>query len=290
MYSTILVPIDESGGAEEAVSRAFELAQRFGAAVHVLYVVDTGTEPTGLGDQQRDEVRQPAEKQGRQVTTRVHERATERGLEATRAVREGAPYRTILEYADEHGVDLITMGTHGRTGPDRVRLGSTAERVIARADVPVLTVRSTERELDVDAVDYDRVVIPTDGSDAAERAAQQGLEIAESYGASVYVPYVIDTASHDLEDTSRSMVGLLKEGGQNAVEAIAEDARERGLSVKTDILRGVPDEELVEYADGLEGDLVAMGTRGRGGASGDLLGSTTARVLQGSNRPILTVR
>ncbi|WP_306061245.1 universal stress protein [Natronococcus wangiae] len=106
LYSTILVPIDGSGGAEGVVSRAFDFARTFGAAVHVLYVIDTGAEPTGLGDQQRDEFRRPSEKRGRWVTARVHERATELDLEATRAVHEGVPYRTILEYADEHGVDL----------------------------------------------------------------------------------------------------------------------------------------------------------------------------------------
>jgi nucleotide-binding universal stress UspA family protein len=290
MYSTILVPIDGSDGAENAVNRALEFARAFDADVHLLYVVDTGSEPTGLGDQQRDELRQPSEKQGRQATAQARDRATELGLEATRAVEEGLPSQVVLEYADDHGAELIVMGTHGRTGPDLVRLGSTTERVITRADVPVVAVRLAERETDPDDIEYDRIVIPTDGSDAAERAVERGLDLAESYGASVYVPYVIDTTMYDLEETTRSMVGLLKEGGQNAIEAVADDAQDRGLSVKTDVLRGVPDEEIVEYADGLEGDLIAMGTRGRGGASGDLLGSTTARVLRRTPCPVLTVR
>ncbi|ELY54427.1 UspA domain-containing protein [Natronococcus amylolyticus DSM 10524] len=289
MYSTILLPIDDGGDADGVIDRTLEFARRFDATVHVLSVVETGAEPVGLDQQARDELRGRAEKRGRQATARVQERAAELDVETTRAVREGTPHELVLEYAENEGVDLIVMGTRTRDGPS-VGLGSTTERVVARADRPVIAVRLENDTPGVDEISYDRVVIPTDGSDAAERAAERGLEFAEACGASVYVPYVVDTTSYDLEETSRSMVGLLKQGGQNAVEGVAEDARERGLSVKTDVLRGVPDEELLEYADGLEGDLIAMGTRGRGGATGDLLGSTTDRVLRRAHCPVLTVR
>ena len=73
---------------------------------------------------------------------RFVERAREAGLTATTAVQQGSPARTLLEYADEQGVDLLAMGTHGRTGPRRLVLGSVTERVVRHADVPVLAVRS----------------------------------------------------------------------------------------------------------------------------------------------------
>ena len=290
MYDTILVPSDGSSGAENAVPRALDFARTFGASIHVLSVVDTGSEPAGLDRDEHDELRQPSEKRGRQATARVHEQATDIGLEATRTVRDGIPHRTILEYADEHGVDLIVMGTHGRTGPELVRLGSTTERVSSLADAPVLAVPLTDGDrIDADAIGYDRVVIATDGSDAAERAAQRGFDVAASYGSDVYAIYVIDTTTYDLEDAPRSIIGLLKEGGQHAVDELSTAGRDRDLSVQTDVLRGVPDEEIAEYTEGIGGDLLVMGTRGRGGATGDLLGSTVARVLQRTTRPILTV-
>lgn len=69
------------------------------------------------------------------------------------------PYRFILDYADEHGVDLIVMGTHGRTGPERVALGSTPERVITLADSPVLAVPLTDEDgADIDSIEYARVL------------------------------------------------------------------------------------------------------------------------------------
>jgi nucleotide-binding universal stress UspA family protein len=61
-------------------------------------------------------------------------------------LRQGAPHTTILEYADEADVDLIVMGTHGRSGIHRYLLGSVTERVVRTADAPVLTVRMEREE------------------------------------------------------------------------------------------------------------------------------------------------
>ena len=290
MFTTILVPTDGSAGADVSIDHALELGQTYGATMHALYVVDTGAEPTGLAGDDRDALYAPSERAGREATIQITDQAEAHDLQAAREVREGVPHRTILEYADEQAVDMIVMGTHGRTGADRARLGSTTERVLALADVPVLSVRATD-DGDTPAASgpYDRIVIPTDGSDAAERAAESALEIAEKYDADVHTVYVVDTTTYDLEDSPRSIIGLLKEGGQNATETIAEMARDRDLDATTEVRRGVPAEELLEYVSSVDVDLIAMGTRGRAVGSGRLLGSTTARVVRRSPVPVLTV-
>ncbi len=291
MFTTILVPTDGSAGADASIGHALELGQTYEATMHALYVVDTSAEPMELAADERDELYAPSERAGREATIRITDQAEAHDLQAARAVREGVPHRTILEYADEQAVDMIVMGTHGRTGADRVRLGSTTERVLALADVPVLSVRLPDDGGDAPAAGgpYDRIVIPTDGSDAAERAAENALEIAEKYDADVHAVYVVDTTTYNLEDSPRSIVGLLKEGGQNATEAVAEMARDRDLDATTEVRRGVPAEELLEYVSSVDVDLIAMGTRGRAVGSGRLLGSTTARVVRRSPVPVLTV-
>ena len=290
MFRSVLVPTDGSAGAEATIDHAIGLTRRGDGAVHALYVVDIGSEPAGLASDEREELYAPSERRGREATIRVTDRAEQQGLDAAREVREGVPHRAILEYVDEHDVDLVVMGTHGRTGADRSRLGSTTERVIALADVPVVSVRLTE---DDDSVPpdgrYDRIVIPTDGSDHAERAAETALEVAQRYDADVHTVYVVDSTTYDLEDAPRSIVGLLKEGGRNATEAVADLARERDLDVTTSLRRGKPAAELLEYASNVDADLVAMGTRGEAVGSGRLLGSTTARVVRRSPVPVLTV-
>ncbi|MDQ2054502.1 MULTISPECIES: universal stress protein [unclassified Halobellus] len=288
MYDDILIPTDGSTGAENAIARALDLARTSEATVHILHAVDTGAEPAGLEAAAREKLRGRVEKRGRDAAVRIQERADDLGLETVRVVETGRPHRVIRHYVDENGIDLVVMGTHGRAGAERSRLGSTTERVVTAASVPVMAVRlSGEPAPESGYTMYDHVVIPTDGSDAAERAAEHGLGIAERYGADVHVVYVVDTTTYDFDDVPQSIVGMLKQGGENAVESIAAAARDRNLPVTSNVLRGVPHEELLDYADGVDADLVTMGTRGHGEAD-RYLGSTTARVLRRSEMPILT--
>ncbi|WP_171052416.1 universal stress protein [Haloterrigena sp. H1] len=289
MFGTMLVPTDGSAGAEATISHALEFARAYGAAVHALYVVDTGAEPAGIAGADREELYAPSERRGREATIRITDRAEDADLTAAREVREGVPHQEILTYTDEHDIDIIVMGTHGRTGADRARLGSTTERVLTLADVPVLSVRLGDDRETATAGPYERILIPTDGSDAAERAAETALDVAEKYDADVHVVYVVDPTPYVLEDASRSIVGLLKEGGREATETVATMARDRDLSVTTHIRRGEPATELLTSASAVDADIVAMGTRGRTVGTGRLLGSTTARVVRRAPIPVLTV-
>jgi len=292
MYETILLPVDGSTGAEAATVRALSFADAFDATVHILHVLELPAEPTAnLDETQQQELRRFAEQRGREVTAAVAERAADRDVAVIEEVIDGVAHRSIRKYARTNDADLIVMGTHGRRGAEQVRLGSTTERVLMLSDVPVLSVRAAdERTAPADLRDaIGDVVIPTDGSEFADRAAEHALSIAELSGATVHAIYVIDEAISDLQDAPGSIVGLLKEGGHQAVDAIATDARDRGLSATSDVLRGSPEMEILEYAEGVDADLVAMGTRGRAAGTERVIGSTTARVVRRFDRPLLTV-
>ena len=138
MYDDILIPTDGSRAAEAAIDHALGLASTYDARVHTLYVVDVnvyGTLETGT-----DVVVSALEREGEEAVERIAEAVAEAGLEATTSVVTGTPYREIVDYADEEGVDLIVMGTHGRRGLDRYLLGSVAEKVLRSTETPVLTV------------------------------------------------------------------------------------------------------------------------------------------------------
>lgn len=137
-YETILIPTDGSEAVDGAVDRALELAETYGATVHALYVV----RPVYTVEEGAERVYAALEEAGEHATAEVAERAADAGIEATTAIRHGPPHREILAYADGHDVDLIAMGTHGRTGLGRYLLGSVTEKVVRLADVPVLTVRA----------------------------------------------------------------------------------------------------------------------------------------------------
>jgi len=140
MYDTILVPTDGSDGANAALRHAVDVARRYDATLHVLYVVDDRMSPVDR-EMDRDEVLRLLERADETPTAPALERAREANVSATDAIRVGVPHEVIREYVDEHDVDLVVMGTHGRTGLEHALLGSTTERVVRTVDVPVLTVR-----------------------------------------------------------------------------------------------------------------------------------------------------
>ena len=147
MYETILVPTDGSDIANTAVDHALDLADRYDATVHALYVIDLDAVDLGLGSEQVDRLRQgrleempELENRARSATETVAERATERGIEVVEAVAGGRPHRKITSYADDHDVDLIVMGSAGRSGVRRALLGSVAERTLRSTKRPVLVV------------------------------------------------------------------------------------------------------------------------------------------------------
>ena len=147
MYDRILVPTDGSDVAEAAAAHAVALAADSGAEVHVLYVVDADAiglvRPSQLD---ADELASSMEAEGETVVASVAAAAEDAGVEAVTAIRAGVPDEEITDYATEADVDLVVMGTHGRSGLGRFLLGSVTERVVRGSRVPVLAVPPGEAE------------------------------------------------------------------------------------------------------------------------------------------------
>ena len=142
MYEDILIPTDGSTGAEQAVAHVLELAETFGARVHALYVV----EPIHAADYRSGQLVSALRAEGEAATERIAARGESRGLSVRTAVETGVPHHRILDYVDEHDIDLVVMGTHGRTGLDRYLLGSVTEKIVRQSDVPVFTIAVRSHE------------------------------------------------------------------------------------------------------------------------------------------------
>lgn len=135
-YDRILTPTDGSDPSTLGVDRAIDLGRRFGATVHALYVVDQTARP---GDW--DIVVERQEAAGEAALDDAGERGAAAGIDVEKHLRRGNPAEEILAFADEADVDLIVMGTAGRSGIDRLlHTGSTTERVLRGASVPVFAV------------------------------------------------------------------------------------------------------------------------------------------------------
>jgi nucleotide-binding universal stress UspA family protein len=144
MYDNILVPTDGSAGMSTVVEHAEELAAVHGATLHALHVTNTASLADLPMESSWDGVSQALKEQGKEAIEEVEKRVDT--VEVQTEVLDGSPADQIISYADENGCDCIVMGTHGRSGVDRLLLGSVAERVIRRARVPVTTIHVDEKE------------------------------------------------------------------------------------------------------------------------------------------------
>lgn len=286
---TILIPTDGSAAADRATEHALSLASQFDATVHALGVVDLqqaagpfsagGLEPTFV-----DRLRNRADEDIERI-----EDQWDRPDQFHTHVENGAPSDVILDYITEHAIDLVAMGTHGRTGLRRFVLGSVTEHVLRESPVPVLATRASE---DDPTLPYQNVLVPTDGSDCAGAALDYALSITAACDGTLHTLNVVDESmvTGSPGDTlPSSYLDNLETMGEEATETFATRAKERGIAIETAVERGRPGGAICAYADDADIDLVVMGTHGRSGIERFLLGSTTEQVIRSGTRPVLAV-
>jgi len=146
MYDDILIPTDGSDTIPETLTHGLAIADDNDATVHALYVVDSRV-TAAADDETGTDLQHSLENEGRAAVADVEARATEDGLETVSDVRQGTPSKTILQYADEQDIDLIVIGTRGKSPREKLTsLGSVSERVVDNASVPVFVVRNAGDE------------------------------------------------------------------------------------------------------------------------------------------------
>lgn len=142
MYSDILVPTDGSESSTAAVQQGLAIAASHDAAVHLLHVIDVGTEMSASGvGTIADELTETLEEEANEALDSAVAKAEGTGVDYERVLLEGVPHESIVEYSAEHAVDLIAMGASGRSGLKEHLLGSTTDRVIRSVEITVLLAR-----------------------------------------------------------------------------------------------------------------------------------------------------
>ncbi|WP_117594232.1 universal stress protein [Haloprofundus halophilus] len=291
MYDTILVPTDGSEAAARAVDHALLLAEATDASVHVLYVVNAEPDEVAVSTDERDaeNVQDSLRRFGERTLDDADERAASTAVPVETSIRTGVPHEEILADADERDVDAVVMGTHGRSGLQRYLLGSVAERVVRLADCPVMTVHG-----DDDASPYERILVPTDGSDCAAVATEHAVAIARAFDAELHALSAVNLVEagglFNAGGVDSGFVERLEEQAQTGADAVVERARDADVDGEATVVHGVPHEEIGEYVSSNNVDLVVMGTHGRSGVRRYLLGSVTERVLRTVSAPVLAVR
>jgi nucleotide-binding universal stress UspA family protein len=135
----ILIPTDFSGHSKQAGKYACELAKRFTAELHLLHVVEPLILPESGGLLPPDVI--IGEERSQEELEKVKEPGFDHATRVIRKIKTGTPFVEIVRYARDNDIDLIVLGTHGRSGLIHALMGSVAEKVVRKAPCPVLTVR-----------------------------------------------------------------------------------------------------------------------------------------------------
>jgi nucleotide-binding universal stress UspA family protein len=295
----ILCASDLSPASEPAWLMAQRLGRLFAADVLLLHVVRPvpipieGYFPTEMYQELLTGARRQAEASLAAVVAGV----SGPPLKVRTRVAEGSPAARIVDVAGEEAADLVVVGTHGRTGLDRVLVGSVADRVVRTAGCPVLTVRALPAGA-TPSTGLGRILYATDFSPTARAAWPWVLVLASASGAVVDLLHV---AAQPVPDQHLSpellgrMARLLEEQAQTEAERFLQDVgrtwpgrlpRER---VAVLIGHGVIGEQVSHWAQERRADLIVMGTHGWSGLFRWMLGSVAQHVIQSAPCPVLTV-
>jgi nucleotide-binding universal stress UspA family protein len=288
----ILCPVDFSECSRHALEQAVALAQRHQAALAVahVFVVAPVMEPAPMGS---PVVLEPA-RLSEEAYARMYDdvRAFTTSVETAHVkfdvdVLTGDPVDTITDRATAMGADLIVMGTHGRTGFQRLLIGSVAERVLRRAPCPVLTV--PPHALNSTALTFGRVLCAINFSAASLPALQFASQLAPSEHAEILAFHVVEVPRDQLPPESIDMRTEFKRVAADRLTAlIPPELRDRGI-VRELVTIGTPSRQILHLADEQACDLIVLGVERRSPTDLLLFGSTTKLVLRDAQCPVLTV-
>ncbi len=140
-------------------------------------------------------------------------------------------------------------------------------------------------------MNYDRILVPTDGSDRAVLALEHALGIADRCNATIHILHVVQLDSVTEMPDDERLRERIENAGDEAVETLIETAHEAGHeAIESAIERGLPAEEIRAYADAHDIELIMMATAGRTGSAREMIGSVTETVIRTADVPVLTVR
>jgi nucleotide-binding universal stress UspA family protein len=284
-FQHILAATDFSPDATNAVEWAVSLAREQGARITVIHALEKVPASKPPGDIRSELL---------ESLGAVEQVVAESDVEVASIYRPGRAWEVIAAAAGEVGADLVVVGARGRTGLASLLVGSTAERVVRGATVPVVTVHPEHQPRD--PADPRVIVVATDFSDqaaAATRCAEMILHAAPGPGHLVLMHAWQPLVQYEMDAAVGVTVNPLDDTQEQAEEmlgSIAAPLRERGLEVETVIRQGYPAGAIRKEAEAVDASLIALGTHGRSGLEHFMLGSVAERILRHARCPVLTAR
>lgn len=291
----ILVPIDFSKLSIRAIDAAKNLAQRFGATVHLVYVhefydpIGFTALPAAVPVPMPGWSVAAAEKIANERRQELRGLAARFGLSARNCYfREGAPvFDEICRLAREIRADLIVIPTHGRTGLKHTFLGSTAERVVQHSPCPIFVQRQAPGKID-------KILVPVDFSRCSLEALEYAIALADRTASKIIVlhalhlGYAFTADGYAMYDLS-SLTEAARKGAEGEMRAFVRKAKFGGVKFEATVQVGPPVSEICRLAEAKDVDLIITATHGYTGLKHLLMGSVAEQTVRYAHRSVLVV-
>lgn len=315
MYRSILVPLDGSALAEQALPLAAEISCRAGATLRLVHVVESADRDLfdsdglpGLDQSPHPPDTGPMhaylDRTGASLADRPGLRIDTAVLPCAHGgVRSGTVAQTLADRIVANGGDLVVMTTHGRGGLARLWLGSVADQLVRQSTVPIILLRPRADEPPAALPECWRILIPLDGSALAERVLEHALVFGQLFRAEYTLlhvtspfilapPLIADVHGNIPEPEDRiEMVRRRGEAAERYLSDLAERLAAEGHDVATRVVCARQSAAgILEDARAHATDLVALATHGRAGMARLMIGSVADKVLRGAETPLLLYR
>jgi nucleotide-binding universal stress UspA family protein len=297
-FRSIIVPLDGSQPAEQALPLAVAIAERARSKLKLVLVHHHPAIPLepGAGYTKIELAIQKADREYlRSVAARLRPRL---GRALSSAVLQGPVAPTIASYIRELGTDLVVMTTHGRGGIRRAWLGSVADQLIRTSDAPILIIRPGDGAAAQRSVALADILIPLDGSPIAEAVLEPAAALARLWDAEISLVQVVRpivlTSDPPLPfptGYSDQVTAMRRESAQDYIRDVADRLRESGVKASgVAVIGGGIADTLLDLAQAERVSLMAVATHGRGGVRRVVLGSVADKLVRGAEVPLLVVR
>lgn len=297
MNATIIVPLDGSPLAEQALPFAARLAQGLNAELRLMHVIDPMSTrityhegiPWTIDDERRH-----MQTNSNYYLTYVKDTWCNTGLPISTEVAEGSVGDAIVSVAQQQQASYIVMTTHAKTGLARVALGSVADYVMRESTCPVILIPPHHGNKPVHLAPLRNIMVPLDGSLFAETALAYAKVLARTFNATLHLYRVTTAVSTPMLYPQRipmpiPMTDELYAINEQYLDHIQTRLLAEGFRVESHLGIGTPADAILAHADVIGADLIAMSTHARTGLHRTILGSTADYVVRTGTHPVLLV-
>jgi nucleotide-binding universal stress UspA family protein len=288
----ILVPLDGSDCAEQALPAAESLCKTFDARLTLVSVLPKqpmfrlrgrpGAQPDTSNGGRRET---------RSYLLKIARSMRARGIDVTTSVLTGPVVESVNRFMEEQAIDMSVISTHGRSGLQRWMPGSVANRLIQLATRPVLAIHPAPGDLPP-VPGFGKLLVALDGSEFAERVLPM-VRASTLYGSVVLLlrvpeapqPYRFGAMVEEIEQLRREA----EAEASRYLEDIAVDLRAEGIETDVLVIGSRPAETIIRIAEEEDVDVIMLSSHGQGEFDNLLVGSVANRVVQQTHRPVLLV-